>query len=800
MSGLPLRLAWREVLRHKGRSLLTMLLVALPLALLSAWATATLVPPQQQDQDQQLGQAQALVQAYDGTLGTYPNSTLKLGAGQRGIPVTTTKVLREVNGSQEKVDLAALPLDDPALQGLVVGELGHPAKDAVWISQWWHQGTSSAAPSTVVLNGRSWPVAGQLQWWLPEEVLVPPTHPLAGKDITREYVVGAAPSEQQMTQWADKYSVQVRGEAMSSVDQATVYEVLLAAVLISSIIMSTVVAAAFSIGLAHQRRSLSLLHLTGAPAATLRRVAVAQGWLLGVPASVLGVLAGSLLARLLVTWNDGQASSLPWPMLLLLVLGGVAASVVGAWLPSRGLARRAALDPARLQAVEPAPARLSRLGLVLLGLGLAATVLSAAGGRGAPGMRVDVVPRVVLGMVCCALVFFGLLLNARWLVGRLADRSARATGVARRLVLREGRRQRSRVVSALAAAMAVATVVSGVLVANASVGRQDVADQLEGTGAHAPGWAVLATTDAAGHQLSAARRAKALQVLTDATGPVQAQVPVGLTQDDDGAGGVGLVLPSGRQLYAYVVGEQAVRQVFGGAADEQVLAAFRAGTPLVGQADPTASQAVLQRWGGGGDSLQEVQVPVRAVAGPDGWCLLSAAAAKRLGLTVTGQGLAVHLGSVPSDEVVGSLPEKLRDVGVLTTQVEAAATDRYAGPGRFFALVGLGLLLVVGLVTTALAQRDARATDVALANAGASRRTLRSLAALRALLANGIGVLLGLCCGALPMALVMLLSWGQVPLGLPVGWLALLLLAPLALAGLAFVVTRPARPRPVRID
>ncbi|MDO5629327.1 MAG: hypothetical protein Q4G43_13500, partial [Mobilicoccus sp.] len=136
---------------------------------------------------------------------------------------------------------------------------------------------------------------------------------------------------------------------------------------------------AFVVIAARRRRDMALLAATGARVTDLRGVLLAQGLLLGALAAVVGAVLGVAVAvggvvvtgrwwPLLILWGP---IDVPVSPILLIALAAVAAALISAALPARGLATldlRAAVDADAAPSPAPHPTR-ALLGVLLVAAG-----------------------------------------------------------------------------------------------------------------------------------------------------------------------------------------------------------------------------------------------------------------------------------------------------------------------------------------------------------------------------------------------------------------------------------------------
>lgn len=212
---------------------------------------------------------------------------------------------------------------------------------------------------------------------------------------------------------------------------------------------------AFAVGTRRQTRQLALVAASGGSRRDNRRIVLATGLAIGLAAGVVGVVVGlaALTAVWLVLaqgWDPLPRFAVPWWAVLPPVAFAAGLALLASLVPARSVSRLdvvAALAGRRAEATPRGRVPWIGVAFAVVGLGVAVT------GGVTSSMLLVVVGIVVLelGMVLST----GGILS---LVGRLAPR----LGVAGRFAVRDGLRQRSRTVPAVASVMAaVAAVVAG---------------------------------------------------------------------------------------------------------------------------------------------------------------------------------------------------------------------------------------------------------------------------------------------------------------------------------------------------
>jgi putative ABC transport system permease protein len=228
-------------------------------------------------------------------------------------------------------------------------------------------------------------------------------------------------------------------------------DALIAALIVGLGIVEVVLLAgpAFTVGARRRQRQLALVAASGGTPAHLRRIVLADGLVLGLAAAVVGVLIGiavavgvrPLLEESIASRRAGGVRVFP---LALLGAGGVAVltGLLAALVPAFVAARQDVLAAlAGRRGVIRSRRRWIIAGLALLGIGAAITTAAA----------LAVSPTLVtLGLV---LAEFGLVLCTPALLGLVA-RAGRLLPLAPRIALRDTARNRASAASAISAVMA----------------------------------------------------------------------------------------------------------------------------------------------------------------------------------------------------------------------------------------------------------------------------------------------------------------------------------------------------------
>ncbi|MFC7485862.1 FtsX-like permease family protein [Knoellia sp. CPCC 206453] len=236
------------------------------------------------------------------------------------------------------------------------------------------------------------------------------------------------------------------------------------------VITTLLVGPAFAVSAARQRRTLALAASNGSTTAQLRHTVLAQAVVLGILAAAVGAALGIGAAWLLthrVWFAENFALSGPFEVPLLPVIGttvtAMASAVIAALIPARRLGRLDIIGVMKGQSVSPRPSKV----VFLIGAVLAgvggAAVISFAASQAATGRDGGEIGTV---LATIALVVGAVMLSPMILVG-IARLSSRLP-VPLRMATRDAGRQRSRSVPSVAAILAGVAALTMVLIASGS--------------------------------------------------------------------------------------------------------------------------------------------------------------------------------------------------------------------------------------------------------------------------------------------------------------------------------------------
>ncbi len=511
-----LLIAWRDALRHKGRSILVLVMISLPVLAVSAAAVIIKTGEVSgiEGADRHLGAADArvltegrgrIVQAPDVSnnewtyLGDvdYDNPVTEadvravLGDDARLLPLTSGWSRARLGDRVIDFSTTGLDLGDPLTQGLFDLETGHlpeaPGEVVVngaMLDKGFALGDElDVAGRTLVIVGagrdatdRTQPIVLGSVDDLPDsstnsrEWLVDAGGPVTWSTVRELNDIGGVVTSRSVL--ADPPDVASMAEQMGyDTGQDEIFAIVVLIIVMALIEVVLLAGPAFAVGARRHARTLALIAASGGTPAQSRRVILGSGVVLGLAASgiglVLGIVSGWALLPVVQRFNGEWFGpfELPWLHLAAIAAFGLVsallASVVPAWLASRQdvvavLAGRR--GDRRPRASTPV------VGVVLLGVGIAASAYGAAtsdSGNGALWIAGSAIVSV-LGMILVVPV----------VVSAVARVSGRLPLTAR-YAARDAARHRTRTVPAVAAVAATVAGVVALGIANASDERQN---------------------------------------------------------------------------------------------------------------------------------------------------------------------------------------------------------------------------------------------------------------------------------------------------------------------------------------
>ncbi|REE98971.1 FtsX-like permease family protein [Thermomonospora umbrina] len=801
------RIARRDALRAKGRSILVLCMIAVPVTAIVAlgvfyntgeWSARERLP-------HDLGHADARLISIghgpieqDATGEVITSGDDPGGAGERRTtaeiaPLVTGRfgpdarvLVRETSGVQVqtsrgylRVDTRGVDLRDPIAEGMLDVTAGRPPATAgeVAVSSGLRDQGFPIGGTVRTRSGHTLTVVGHVADPLSrrdEAILqvLPGTGIAAESTTTLGWLIDAGrPVTWQDVRALNRFGLVVTSaevvrhppaEAPSATDGgSSAATVAVFAMAISMIVLEVVLLAgpAFAVGLRRQRRLLALVRAAGGDASHLRGIVLAGGAVIGAAAAVLGAVAGLGLAALAsevvhrATDRSFGPYDVRWPLVAAPMALGALSGLLAAYVPARQAAR---MDVVAALAGRREPFRERRgwplVGACVVAVGVALSVI---------GVRQWREFGAAFGAVA---IVIGCVMLAPWLVG-LTGRAAGRLPLPLRLAVRDNARNRARSGPAVAAIMAAVAGVTTLAIGGASDFSQR---RIEYRPTLPEGSAMLRSHPDHDTRIRAAlvrelpgvpvREARSLTPPDDCAERRRActlleLVPGGASRD--------------RSLQdRTLVGGPDVLRLLLGRDDPRAAAALRAGSVvLLGgeRSDGPMRAAILKSDGADGQgglrtrTVRTVRLP--ALTLPDhvdhGSALLSPETAARLGVPTSYGFHAVdrvdHRITVAEqrridERVTAALPEDSVD----GLYVERGFTESFATPLLALALAGGVLVFGGSLIVTGLSAADARPDLTTLAAVGARPRTRRLLAMGQAGVVALLGCWLGIAAGLVP--------------------------------------------------
>jgi putative ABC transport system permease protein len=805
---LPLRLARRDALRHRGRSVLVLVMIALPV--LAVTAADVLIQTQdvsgRESLDRRIGTSQALVIVTDGVTSVEqppdPDDCCLLADGDGTTPAPSAdqvssllggaRLLEQRHGDVEfrtdkgvgLADATEVDLRNGLTRGLFdlssgrwPKAIGEVVVNQALLDKGYRVGdrlelTADGAPGAPRIVGvaesttaRTFPVAagpigtlgidpqGSTQWLVDGG-------PISWSTVRQLNAIGANVTSRAVIQDPpplSEWPPDVRPTGANT--NIAVLGLIAVMALIEVVLLA---GPAFAVTARRQQRSLALMAATGGTPRQSRRVIVAGAFVLGsvaaLAAVVLGIGAARLFEPLLQTRSDTWFGpfDVPWRHLFGIAGFGLLSAFLAAVVPAYLASRQDVVAVLAGRRGDKAPSlRSPLLGLVLLGVGIAGSV------AGAKGVSVMNTGEFLIAFSAIPAVL-GMILLVPVVLAGVAKLSARLPLVVRYAV-RDANRHRTRTVPAVAA---VAATVAGVV----ALGIGLSSDEAENRATYTPSLAAgVGIVQAFGSEPAwPALRAVVERQLPKATVTEQQ----GLSDLDSitelrGAGqsilsssspAVGsTVMVSDNRLPVGLIGisstdaaraEQMLRR---GGVVAFTSSGAREGTTEVRVTHHTYDPSTGEGTGGSRTTAPAVLVHVPATwMGPQ--LVLAPAVAEQLGATPRTVALAVT-GVEVSEQQEQDIDEALTAVGGdVGLYVERGYQPPDSAVIAQTVLIVMGAVLMLGgtLTATFLALSDARPDLATLSAVGASPRTRRGVAAAYAAAVGGVGAVLGAAVGFIP--------------------------------------------------
>jgi putative ABC transport system permease protein len=496
-AGVALRIARRDALRHKARSVLVVLMVALPvLGLTTADVLArTMQLDPAQRVTREIGHATAAFQLWGGTVtqavdadqGSSSSSSgpvLKVGTPRYAALLANARALlppgarvieRTVNsgtvGAHRRLVSATffgINLADPITAGIADHVSGQAPTDAseVALSPALASRLGVTVGDDVSVGSVTQKVVGlyrdpaawndESTWQIPTAVAPPPgqtptylvasAQPITWAQVLRFNAIGVAVTSRYAVLHPPRHINWSGNSRTTSEDVIGIATVAVGLAILEVVLLA---GAAFAVGARRQRRDLALLAAAGGDEHHVRAVVVAGGFVLGLTGAVVGVVTGIGTARLLMSPYQRLADSQAGPFdlrpaeLAAVAVLGIVTGLLASILPARAAARDdvvAALTGRR--GVITTARRVPQVGLAMVVIGAFVAAYAAH-----PPTRFTL---ILVGAVISEL---GFVICAPALVGAVG-RAARFLPLAPRMALRDAARHRGRTGPAVAAIMA----------------------------------------------------------------------------------------------------------------------------------------------------------------------------------------------------------------------------------------------------------------------------------------------------------------------------------------------------------
>ncbi len=808
-----LRLARRDVLRSRARSILVLVMIALPVLAVTAAdvVISTATVSGSEALERRLGAADARVEvqpwstqaaqlpdpdqgsSWSGSQGNEVSlATVERALGrpitaierhEGSVRYTTPKGIGAAEGTE-------LDLADPLAAGLfelTAGRLPGSADEVVVNGDLAARGlavgddlelasglTRRIVGTVESSSARGYPIVvgppgslgmeasqGQHTWLLD-------AGPVTWSDVRRLNAIGALVLSRAVMQDpppASALPAELQGQGGN--DSATL-AVLVLVVVMALLEVVLLAGPAFAVGARRQSRNLALMAASGGTPGQSRRVVLAGAIVLGSAAAVTGVVLGVLAAAaalpLVQRLSDARLGpfDVPWKHLVVIGAFGLLSAFLAAVVPARFASRQDVVAVLAGRRGHRAPGvRSPLLGLVLLGLGIGGAVYGAKRPSGGEFVIAAAAVVAVLGMILLVPVVVAVL-----------ARLSRGLPLPLRYAVRDASRHRTRTVPAVAA---VAATVAGVVALGIGISSDELENRrtyqpllpmgtgsvtdyaLGGQGSGTPVWPRL--TDAVRRQLPD-------NTLTELKGMASSAADYDSIYLDLSVRGRPeplLMSYAGQYGSEVLVADGRLPDVELGIPDGAKAAAERMlaeGGAVVLTTRPVQRERVrvrVQRYTEGGGDVTARPVSLPALFVPVGdltarvQAVLSPEAAGRLGVGSETVGLVVD-GPV-SESAEKDVSEAL---GAISPDAGFYVERGYqADQATLIVQVVLGILgavLMLGgtLTATFLALSDARPDLATLSAVGSAPRTRRAVAAAYALVIGLVGAVLGAAVGFIP--------------------------------------------------
>ena len=841
-----LRIARGDARRHKARSVLVVVMIALPvLALTGADVLArTMQLSSSEKADRALGRADVELTIVGGqvsqlgTGGGYSSEGTPAVPGSRAYAATETAAHRLLPGARmierveasdrisasgrlvQDVEIQGLDLRDPMTTGLAKLVHGRFAAtdDETTLSQPLLNRLHLEVGDTVTMSDHTFDVVGTVR--NPQSIkadlaYVLPTAVRAAPANTVRHLL--ADTSQPVT-WPTVLKLNAHGVVAQSrdvmvhppagvqlatnsalADKARAIGVATVAVGLAVLEVVLLAGATFAVGARRQRRDLALVAAAGGDERHVRNIVLSGGLVLGVVGAIVGVAGGVIAGRLVLPVAQGLADADAGHFdirpieLLAIVLIGIGTGLLAAVLPARTASRDdvvAALTGRRGSVATARRVPAVGLGMIVLG------ALAAAYAAHPPARFTLVLAGAVIaevGFVICAPAVVGA-------VGRTAG----ALPLTMRLAVRDASRHRGRTgpaVAAVLAAVAGSVAVSAWITSQLAYDRSTYQPQLR-IGQSA----VQVYPDPARPTPDQAT----LQAVLSRDLPLTGMTPMSTTQCFDARRCTGVVIkprvecpPTSSTSCAVdigmggmAVGDDRVLDALLGHHDAGAAAALARGELVVFHRTLAAdgkSLLVFDKPASSGDPHAVTVSSHVTDVGRSGVAVngvMSASTAQRLGIKPQPWGYLLGTSRQPT---VSQQDKAFADLSKWSTSL---IVERGYHPERWnyglLALAGAAALVTLGAtaIATALSAADSRPDLVTLAAVGAAPVLRRKFAAHQAATVAVLGTVLGALGGLLP-AWAIIRAHGGMPFATPWQTIGIVVIGvPLIAAAATAAVTR----------
>lgn len=514
---LPLRLAWRDIMRYKGRSALAALLILLPvmaLATMLAFISTFEISPDEER-----------ARAVEGLGGLVTVSAEKPGAPMpaAGRAVTTSKPPTAAEVS-EQAGVAALEAHQEGFVFAATQETTSGGFTSTWGTVMLTDATSPLlARKATLVSGRLPSKPGEVavteygkNMGLPTEgpmqarsdsgnpsdsktvhvtIVGTVTTPFADVAAVGPVPTGYKPSSSpgfllddtrtfsaaDVEQWhrfgldlttRDNVSAQASAYDVNTTGDSSMAFAIAVATMAFVAVTALLAGPAFAAGATRQRRSLGLVAANGGTRAVLRRIVLANAMILcaltalvsAVLGTALGVVAAKIACRQVTTLDAPTDIRFSW--IVGLVVVSTLAALIAAWVPARAAGRTNLLQALRGQvSARVVKRRLPTIGVIAVAAGT--LCLFFATQRGGDGSSMSEEGQTALAYIGVPLFFGGAVLAVPYVL-MVAGKLAGHLPLTPRLAVREVSRQRTRATASIGAVLATVAVCTGVSVYGAS--------------------------------------------------------------------------------------------------------------------------------------------------------------------------------------------------------------------------------------------------------------------------------------------------------------------------------------------